>query len=314
MNISKYLKLLLFALPLVLTSCGDDDSEGGSGSKDINRNANTTEKGLEASRLEMPKLKKGNNYIFLVRSTGDIGVNYCIEWDCVNHAQRWTCWEWNSSNSAKNWSRTEWSKGATFNGYGGHGDPFQPDPDLPAEYRTELTDYSGSGYNRGHMCASEDRICSKEVNGQTFYLSNMHPQIGAHNSGIWSSLEAKARTWRDNTIRSAGTMYICKGGTIDDVTIDGKKVSGIAEYVKGKVPVPKYFFMAILRKSATGLYSGVAIWTEHRSYSASEYSDASRFMISINELEARTGFDFFCNLPDNIEESVEGTFTPSEWK
>lgn len=311
-KVMRKLLCLLFALPLVITSCGDD--EGSGISKNTNANANTTEKSLHATRLEVPKVAKGNNYLFLVKESADIGVNYIVEWDCMKRAQRWTCYHWTKANSFKGWNRDRWSKGEKFNGYGGNGDPFQPDKDIPEAYRTELSDYSGSGYNRGHMCASEDRIASKEVNGQTFYLSNMHPQIGGHNSGIWSAFEAKLRGWRDATVGVGGEIFVCKGGTIDDVTINGKKVSGVASYIKEKVPVPKYFYMAILKKSSSGVYSGVAIWTEHKSYQSSEYRDASAFMISIDELEARTGFDFFCNLPDNIEASVESNIVTSEWK
>ena len=315
MKLTQYLSFLLIALPLTFTACGgDDDDDNSSNGTTLNANANTTEKSQYATRMEMPKLHKGNNYLLLVKTTADIGVNYTVEWDCMKRAQWWSCWEWNSTNSSKGWDRNRWEAGETFNGYGGKGDPFQPDTEIPADYRTDLSDYSNSGYNRGHMCASEDRICSKEVNGQTFYLSNMHPQISQHNSGIWSSLESKVRTWRDLTVNASGTMYICKGGTISDVTIDGKTQTGVETYLWDRIPVPKYFWMAILKKSAAGVYSAVAIWTEHKAYQSSEYRDFSTFMISINELEQRTGLDFFCNLPDNVEETVEASFTASEWK
>lgn len=333
MKITQKLTYLLLALPIFLTSCGGNDSNDVSGDKTtVNANANGTDKSPYATRIEVPRVMKGNNYLFLAKTTQDLndGVNYCIEWDCMKRGQRWTCWMWDKQNSQKGWVRNNWSTGAMYNGYGGQGDPFQPDLDIPdiiingekLKCRTDLSDYSGSGYNRGHMCASEDRICSKEVNGQTFYLSNMHPQIGGHNSGIWSTIEGKVRNWRDAVVNAGGVMYICKGGTINDVTINGKTSNGVIKRISGNseyemsssqgMPVPKYFYMAILKKTASGLYSAVGIWTEHKVYN--DYKNISDFMISIDELEARTGIDFFCNLPDNLENAAEANLDTSEWK
>ena len=310
-KIYKYLAIALCALSL--TACGGDDDDDSTGSAaEKNVNANDTQKSDYATRLEMPKILGGTNYLVLAKTTDDIGLNYTVEWDCIHHAQLWTCWQWDSSNSYKNWVRQNWSSGQTFNGYGGMGDPFQPDTEIPEDYRTELADYQNSGYNRGHMCASEDRICSKEVNGQTFYLSNMHPQIYAFNGAVWSNMEAKVRNWRDAVVNNGGTMYVCKGGTIGDVTLDGKTSTGVIGYISdGKVPVPKYFFMAVLKKTSSGVYSAMAFWAEHK---ADNSTNLTPYMISVDELEKRTGIDFFCNLPDEIENKVEGILTDSEWK
>lgn len=317
----KQLKLymMLLAAALMIGSCGGDDDESGSTSggngSSVNANANATDKSQYATRLEVPRLHKGNNYLLLVRTDPQIGVNYMVEWDCLRKAQRWVCWHWTNSNSGKGWDRKNWENGATFNGYGGSGDPFQPDPDIPREYRSELSDYSGSGYARGHMCASEDRISSQNVNGQTFYLSNMHPQIHGHNGGVWQKLEGKVRDWRDAALRNGGEMYICKGGTIYEsgsAAAENGTLQGIIGTVgSNKIPVPKYFFMAILKKTAAGTYQGLALWSEHKADSS---TDPTPYMITIDELEKRTGYDFFCNLPDVIENTVEKTLVTSEWK
>lgn len=298
---------LLLLMSLMLASCGDDNGTGGGSN---NANANTTEKSIHALRIEMPHTQRGNNYLLLVKQDDEIGVNYIIEWDCMKRAQRWTCWEWNATNNKKGWERKNWD-GATWMGITWKGDPFQDDDDIPAEYRTELTDYRGSGYDRGHICASEDRICSKNVNGQTFYLSNMHPQVNAFNSGVWAKMESRVRQWRDAVTGQGGTMYVCKGGTLQDVNVNGKTMAGTISNTNLRMPVPKYFFMAIVKRTQSGLYSGMAFWAEHKGDNS---TDLTPYMISINELEARTGYDFFCNLPDNIEESMEGMLTTSEWK
>lgn len=306
----------------MLGACsGSDDPIDSGGNKDTNNvNANTTQKSEYATRIEVPKLHDGSAFQLLVKSDPAYGVNYMVEWDCAQCAQRWSCWEWNSGNSVKNFNRNSWKNGTTFNGYGGNSDPFQPDNEVPTGFRAELSDYSSSGYNRGHICASEDRICNMNCNGQTFYLSNMHPQIYDFNGGVWVNMENKLRIWRDAIVKQGGTMYVCKGGTIYDVTIDGKKQAGVIKRISGRstydinttsgIPVPKYFFMAVLAKTSKG-YSAMAFWAEHK---ADASTNLQNYMISVNELEARTGYDFFCNLPDNIEETVENTLLVNEWK
>ena len=73
---------------------------------------------------------------------------------------------------------------------------FRPDPDLPEEQRAELSDYKGSGYDRGHLVPAEDMRRDQQTESETFLLSNMSPQVGkGFNQGIWKNLEAKVRNW-----------------------------------------------------------------------------------------------------------------------
>lgn len=309
-------KLFIWAvLCLSLTACGDDNDDNGNATASANANANTLEKGAFVSRIEVPLLQKGSDYQLLVKRDPDIDINYMVEWDCKAKAQRWTCWHWTNANSFKGWERKNWENGEKFNDYGGNGDPFQPDPAIPTEYRSNLSDYKNSGYSRGHMCASEDRICSKNVNGQTFYLSNMHPQNSSHNSGIWSRMESKVRKWRDAVVANGGEMFVCRGGTI---YAKGSAAAGKATQQDilgtigtGKLPIPKYFFMATLVKTAAGRYTAMAFWSEHKEESN---TDLTQFMITIDELERRTGYDFFCNLPDAVENVVESSLDTADWQ
>ncbi|MCD8281768.1 MAG: DNA/RNA non-specific endonuclease [Prevotella sp.] len=297
---------LVLAFGLILTACGSDDDDGGSGATAVpNVNANSTAKGAEMTRTEVPHLADGNKLV-LVKQTDAYGVNYIVEWDCDMVAQRWSCWEWDDSNSVSNWNRNNWT-GATWQGVTWTGDPFQPDPDIPSQYRSELSDYSGSGYNRGHICASADRLCNQDVNGQTFYLSNMQPQVYGFNAGVWENMESQVRKWNTSTWRD--TLWVCKGGTIYDVLLDGVEQTGVIETTRTRLPVPKYFFMALVAKKS-GSYKGIAFWAQH------ETNDDDRlinYVITIDELEQRTGIDFFCNLPDNIEEGVESMNSPGSW-
>ena len=291
---------MLYALAVcclgIYSACSEDDSHYSFSSGSDNSNDAT--QNPYATRLELPRLKNDGNSILLVHETDAYGVNLCIEWDCTRKAQRWTAYQLYGANSVTNWNRNNW-KNTEWGG-----DPFQPDPDLPADVRTELEQYRRSGYDRGHICPSADRLNSKDANEQTFYLSNMHPQINAFNAGVWLNMENKIRVWNQPSFRD--TLYVVKGGTIDG----DDKIIRITD--KG-LPVPKYFFMAILCKnkdSSQSGYKAMAFWVEH---TANQDSDLRKYVISIDELEEKTGIDFFCNLPDEIEEKVEGNLVPASW-
>ena len=293
-------KKMLYALAVcclgIYSACSEDDSHYSFSSGSDNSNDAT--QNPYATRLELPRLKDDGNSILLVHETDAYGVNLCIEWDCTRTAQRWTAYQLYGANSVTNWNRNNW-KNTEWGG-----DPFQPDPDLPADVRTELEQYRRSGYDRGHICPSADRLNSKDANEQTFYLSNMHPQINAFNAGVWLNMENKIRVWNQPSFRD--TLYVVKGGTIDG----DDKIIRITD--KG-LPVPKYFFMAILCKnkdSSQSGYKAMAFWVEH---TANQDTDLRKYVISIDELEEKTGIDFFCNLPDDIEEKVEGNLVPASW-
>ena len=278
------LYILLLIAPIVMAACGDDDENSGYSG---NENANTTAVNRYATRLEFPRLKGGKSLV-VVHTVKTYGVNYAVEWDCEKKAQRWTCYQMYAANSAKNCSRSN--------------EPFQEDKDLPAQYRTTLADYSGSGFDRGHICPSADRLNSREANEQTFYLSNMQPQWNKFNTGIWKKMEEKVRAWNRYDFRD--TLFVCKGGTID-------KASYIKQYTRSGLIVPRYFFMALLCKK-NGRYKAMAFWVEHLNANHSN-DNLKNYAISIDELEEHTGIDFFCNLPDNIERQVESSYTPSDW-
>ncbi len=278
-----------FLLAFIVCACDDDDK--------LPHEA-PEEKVYE--RLEFPRLSTDPNSILLVRRTQNYGINYAIEYDRQKRTQRWTCWQWYRGNSGTSWNRNNWDY-ATDNEWAmrnlrtyGWGDPFQPDPDLAPKYRTELEEYNSIPFQRGHICASADRLNSKEANEQTFYLSNIMPQTRALNEGIWSDMEAKVRSWNNDSFRKV--LYIVKGGTIDDANIQSRTITGMI--------VPKYFYMAVLCEDNKGQYKAMAFWVEHTSQN--KKGDAlGKYVINIRQLEQQTGIDFFCNLPDDIEQRVE---------
>lgn len=315
MNI-KHIPTLLFAalLSIATISCSsDDDNQGGNGGGnwigDGGANKNTpTADCPEASRIEFPKLKGGNSIVISHYSGDAYGLNYCVEWDTQKKSQRWSCYFMVDHHHSNN------DREHTYSGNVGRYDPmtnpgnhrderqYPWDPQLPEQYRWSEDLFVRSGYDHGHICPSADRQYSREANYQTFYMTNMQPQRNAFNAKLWAKMEQKVR---DITPKDIGdTLYVCKGGTIDDE-------SQILTRIQGKMIVPKYFYMALLLKKG-GQFTAFAFWVEH--INADHSNDPlNRYVVTIDELEQRTGIDFFCNLPDNIEDKVEGSVAYNYW-
>ena len=305
-------KIYLFSLLALLSfgACSSDNDDNGKGgtSNKLNQNANVVTAGVpqEVTRLEFPKVKGGTSTI-IVHKTEAYGVNFCTEFDESKKSQRWSCYAVYKSNNCKNWVRSNW-KGAYWQGKTWNGDPFQPDPAINESNQPTIREFGSSSmpsqgityFQRGHIVASEDRICDQDVNGQTFYMTNMQPQRGEFNTGIWSTMESKIRSFLSYNMSAQAThandtMYVCKGGTID-------KADQILGYTTNHFIVPKYFFAAVLVKNNSG-YKAIGFWFEHKAYPSSE--KLSAHVVNIKKLEELTGIDFFCNLPDDIENKVE---------
>lgn len=123
----------------------------------------------------------------------------------------------------------------------------------------------------------------------------MQPQLPGFNRAVWETMETKVREIASrNGYSFCDTLYICKGGTID------KSEQVLATIGKGLI-VPKFFFMALLRVK-NGVYNAMGFWIEHK---PSNDKRLAKYAVSIKELERKTGIDFFCNLPDDIENVVE---------
>lgn len=315
-RIKIYLLMLLAAL--TVGSCGSDNDGPGGGGDNTNTNANVVTPGMpdEITRLEFPKVKGGTSTV-IVHETDQYGVNFCTEFDTSKKSQRWSCYAVYKSNNRKGWDRDYWKYNhPSWDGKTWNGDPFQLDPKLPTNVQPGVHEFSSSSmpsegityFQRGHIVASEDRICSKDVNGQTFYMTNMQPQIGEFNKGIWADMEAKIRsflTYNKSTRPEFAndTMYVCKGGTID-------KSEQILGYTKNGFIVPKYFFAAVMIKNKSG-HKAIGFWFEHKKYYPPT-EKLSAHIINIAKLEELTGIDFFCNLPDDEERLIENVnITPS---
>lgn len=313
----KTTKLLMLGITLfTLAACGGGDDiviERNTNPQTpetpaANDNRNTTGVMAAQTRLEFPHLRDNGSLVIVHRAQlnkTQEGINYCVEWDPAVNAQRWSCYQMYSSinyNSSYNVSRYKADNDGTLSAEC----QYPNDPDLPAAYRMSADPYKYNGYDHGHICPSADRLRSSESNYQTFYITNMQPQLNIFNAGIWEVMEEQVRTWAS----MSDTLYVCKGGTID-------KEEHIIKYLtdqingKNKIPVPRYFFMAVLSKKGNN-YKALGFWVEQ--LNEDHTNDAlSGYAVSIDLLERYTGIDFFCNLPDDTESKVESSLTLSSW-
>lgn len=298
--------ILLYLLAACLfAACGDDEQTASSASLSVNKNANDASANADLARIEVPHTKKDN--IFIPHRTSDGLMNYCLEYNLqANHAQ-WVAYRYDTklaSKAAPN--RTDaWAPEPALNTYKEH--------QLASHLSNGQQQYF-SGYNRGHIIGSAERYYSRQANEQTFYMSNMSPMIGQFNSRYWGTVEDVVRDEWGRKIASGDTLYVVKGGTLDQ-TIESIKLVNTAGGTLS-MAVPKYYFMALLwHRSNT--YQAIGFYMEHKDYKnpsdifMSQLARSSA--CSIDELEEKTGLDFFCNLPDQIEELVEKKYNINLW-
>jgi DNA/RNA endonuclease G (NUC1) len=137
---------------------------------------------------------------------------------------------YNRSKGTPNW--TAWRLDSNWLGSAPRQDDFRPDPTLPTGwYQVTDNDYSGSGYNRGHMTPSGDRTNSIENNSATFLMTNMIPQTAENNQGPWEELETYCRTLAGQ----GNEMYIISG-----------PVGNLGTIANGRVVIPQYTWKVVL--------------------------------------------------------------------
>ena len=176
-----------------------------------------------------------------------------------------------------------------LNGSVGRTDAWALDPLLDKKSAAPFGGYAEE-LARGHQLPSADRQCCYEANAQTFYGTNMTPQLNEHNEGIWSKLEGRVRTYAE----TSDTTYVVTG-----VVLEGSKRK-TRDSNGNTLTVPAAYFKAILKystQSTYGKWNAVAFYLEHRAYSE---NIGKQHSMSIDELEKITGIDFFVNLPAKV--------------
>lgn len=162
--------------------------------KDENNNSNNFATGI----VELPALRNGANDVFVTHYTtfnGQKVTSFSMEYDKSKKHSRWIAFRFDNQTKQQNVSRSD--------------EPFDADPAIGSQYQRVQADFGKQGYDRGHLCASADRLYSREVNEQTFYYTNMSPQRNKFNTGIWLTLEGQVQSW-GRSCTSSDTLYVVK--------------------------------------------------------------------------------------------------------
>ncbi|GGW34333.1 DNA/RNA non-specific endonuclease [Arenibacter certesii] len=156
--------------------------------------------------------------------------------------------------------------------------------------------YKGSGYERGHLCPAGDRRFSEEAYNETFYTSNISPQIGDFNGGIWNRLEQQIRSWA----KREGPLVIITAGVLsEDLPTIGKE----------DVAVPKYFYKIVAKGEGKDLKI-IAFLIPHKKLDA----NLKDFVVTVDQIEKLTSIDFFQGLPYEIQEKLESEVNTKGWR
>lgn len=166
-------------------------------------------------------------------------------------------------------------------------DNFMADENVPGSALP--TDYRNSGYDRGHMAPAGDMKWHVQAMRESFYMTNMCPQSPDLNRGAWEKLEEKCRT----KAREDESLIIICGPIFD-------KSGPAARIGQTGVAVPQRFFKVILAPKAERPYAIGFIMPN--GYVEGGMQEAA---VSVDEVEAATGYDFFSALPDDTEELLE---------
>ncbi len=198
-------------------------------------------------------------------------------------------------NGGPNW--VSWHLDSSWLGSAPRQDDFRADTTLPTGwYRVLATDFSGSGFDRGHMCPSADRTITIAANSATFLMTNMIPQLPANNQGVWADLESYSRT----LVSQGNELYIISGG------------QGLQYFIaNGHVAVPAQTWKVII-VLPVGSNDVSRVTTSTRTIavvmpnSGTIGNDWRAYRVSVDQVEAITGFDFFSNVPSGIQAVIEG--------
>jgi endonuclease G len=193
------------------------------------------------------------------------------------------------------WVAYELTAEETQGGWG-RADDFRTDPAVPTGSALP-EDYRGSGYDRGHLVPAGDMKWSPAAMSDSFLMSNMSPQNPSFNRGIWRTLEEKVRDWAE---QNEG-LYVVTGPVLADGPFPTIGANGVA--------VPRRFYKVLLDYREPELKAiGFVLPNEGTRL------PLGAFALSVDEVEAITGLDFFAALPDPLEELLESRCDLSLWE
>jgi endonuclease G len=226
---------------------------------------------VQIANLEIPALKKGETVI----KHKAYSLSYNEEYEQAN----WVAYELTAEETQGNFKRTN---------------KFIEDP-LVSTGTADNKDYLHSDLDRGHLAPAGDMGWSAQSMAESFYYSNMSPQVPTFNRGIWENGEELQRAWAVEN----KSIYIVVGPVL---------TKGLPTIGPNKVAIPKYYFKVILDYNSPSI-KGIGLLIPNGESSRSLKS----FFVSIDSVEKFTGIDFFPGLPDDQEKLIESNVNLNEW-
>lgn len=208
---------------------------------------------------------------------------FTLAYDEAHEQARWVAYELTVAQlNAKKVSRTDY---------------FKEDPGIRSG-SASYYDYKNSGYTKGHLVPAADRAFSITTMEETFLMSNISPQIYECNGGIWRELEEQVRDWA----RQDKSVYIVTGPVISPI--------GTRRIGQNRVTVPEAFFKVILDHSDP-VIKGIGFIVPN----AISYRPLQDYAMTIDDIEEKTGIDFFHELfTDKLEDSIESQVNLDLWR
>jgi endonuclease G, mitochondrial len=178
---------------------------------------------------------------------------------------------------------------------------FTPDPEIKGPHSFD-DDYVGSGYDRGHNAPNADMTVDPKARRETFYLSNVVPQVKENNERVWKSLETMVRAWA----KTCGDIWVITGSVLYDPKEERPETAdGWVQYDaigKDGVAVPTHFYKIVVqRKGHT--WSALTFFLENKAY-GTPY-DWRSYIVSLRWLQDRSGLDFMPDLDPSTAEVIE---------
>jgi endonuclease G len=205
---------------------------------------------------------------------------------------------YNGSRKVPNW--VSWELNTSYLGSTARQDDFRVDDTFPAsEPQASLADYSGSGYDRGHMCPSADRTLTVAANQQTFFLTNMVPQAANNNQGPWAAMENDLRA----IAQTGKELFIISGGTF----------SASSNRIGSGVVVPDQTFKVVVvldavnqgPTSVTTSTRVIGVMMPNENNQISRTADWHSFRVSVDAIEAATGDNFLSDVDPAVQAVIE---------
>jgi len=221
--------------------------------------------------IEIPKLDHQDHVIY--------HTAYTLSYNEKHEQASWVAYELTQNETKIIYSRTN---------------KFIPDPYVATKTAND-NDYLGSGYDRGHLAPASDMGWSLTTMTESFYYSNMSPQVPSFNRGIWKKLEEQVRTWAIEY----DTVYVVTGPVLKD---------GLPTIGKNKVSIPEYYYKVVLEYSKSDV-KGIGFVMKNES----SVDPLQNFAVPIDSVEKLTGIDFFPKLSDDQERTIEKTVCKDCW-